>query len=395
MQKISVLDGLRGVAILLVAWHHLYLLGLGSGYDVGPLPLRLSGGIGFSGVELFFVLSGFLLFRPYARALLCAEPWPNTYQFYLHRVRRILPAFYTTLLILLVIFWRLIAPVRLDALLGLIVLDQNVHPASDFLANQIDSPLWTLAVEWQFYLLLPVLALGLKWLAERKDGQARLRFLAMGLGGVVLFGLLSRVLVGWLYYHTGQLPQNVPGGLGILVIILFGTSGRFLEVFALGMAASLVRTWTEARRFPRLGALACLLGLLGLGGCALWAEQAQRFSLTSSQVYLFPPAGAAWVLLGEWTLGLCFACLLLGSLLGAPAASSLFSWSPLRKIGVISFSMYLWHVPLLLALSQVARSFPAFILLGLAVVIVWSAAFYWVVERPFLRWRRANVKPSG
>src|SRR5690348_11900504 len=90
------LDGLRGLAIALVLWYHLMdprvLLG-----KAAPLPLYGLLGSGFSGVFLFFVLSGFLLFLPYARALLSGESWPAAREFYRRRALRILPAYYVSL----------------------------------------------------------------------------------------------------------------------------------------------------------------------------------------------------------------------------------------------------------------------------------------------------------
>src|SRR5690242_15134137 len=96
-QTLPALDGIRALAILLVLWHHLYLVGLASHLDVGPDWLRALSAMAASGVFLFFPLSGFLLFLPYARALLARQPWPRTRQFYLRRALRILPVYLVAL----------------------------------------------------------------------------------------------------------------------------------------------------------------------------------------------------------------------------------------------------------------------------------------------------------
>lgn len=92
-------------------------------------------------------------------------------------------------------------------------------------------------------------------------------------------------------------------------------------------------------------------------------------------------------MLGEWTLGLSFALLLAGVLLGGPKLNGIFSWAPLRFLGKISFSLYLWHVPLLGLLPSI-QPYPLLVLVSLAVLLPWSAASYYLIERPFLRWRR-------
>ena len=102
-REIAELDGLRALAILLVLWCHLTAFGALRGLNVGPPLLHLLGDFGFAGVFLFFILSGFLLFLPYARALLAGAAWPSARAFYRKRARRILPAYYLTLLVLLVL----------------------------------------------------------------------------------------------------------------------------------------------------------------------------------------------------------------------------------------------------------------------------------------------------
>ena len=156
-QEIAALDGLRALAVLLVVGHHLYRWGAGD----WPL-LRLSAlsatlDFGFIGVLLFFVISGFLLFLPYARSLVAGTPWPSVVQFYRRRVLRILPVYYVALTIagiLLMASGKLQGWVLKGLALDFLLL-QNVSPSAANLVGILDGPLWTLAIEWQFYLLLP------------------------------------------------------------------------------------------------------------------------------------------------------------------------------------------------------------------------------------------------
>src|SRR5262249_32205392 len=99
-------------------------------------------------------------------------------------------------------------------------------------------------------------------------------------------------------------------------------------------------------------------------------------------------------ILGEWTLGLCFALLLLAVLCGVPRLRRLLSLGPLRFIGIISYSLYVWHIPLMMVLytdilASSPAAYPRFLLLVVLVLVLWCFASYFLVERPFLRWRRA------
>jgi peptidoglycan/LPS O-acetylase OafA/YrhL len=108
---------------------------------------------GASGVHLFFVLSGFLLFMPYARALLSLRAFPNSLEFYIRRALRILPAYWLALVVMLL----LLEPTFLrpnywyDIGLHLLI----IHNWSQGTIRDINIIFWTMPVEVQFYLLLP------------------------------------------------------------------------------------------------------------------------------------------------------------------------------------------------------------------------------------------------
>src|SRR5690349_20215062 len=104
---ILALDGVRVFATIAVITFHINSLVANNLWDKPSNPLSSAfETFGGSGVTLFFVLSGFLLFMPYANALLFQEHWPSTRRFYLRRVLRILPGYYVALALMILLFQR-------------------------------------------------------------------------------------------------------------------------------------------------------------------------------------------------------------------------------------------------------------------------------------------------
>lgn len=393
---IASLDGLRGLAILLVLCFHWLQVGAESHLALGSSFLLYGAAFGFSGVMLFFVLSGFLLFLPYARAMLAEVAWPSAWQFYRRRMLRILPAYYFVLLVLLLLLNRTLLQ-NIGTMLAALLLLFDIRSALWWHVVQIDTPFWSLTVEWQFYLLLPWLAWVLARLASKRT---RALNLVLGLAGVIVFGLLVRLLAALAHYQAGQnYPVDALAGIGLFFSLVFGMVGRYLEVFILGMAASLCYVWGVEQRHwllfrQRIGYLCLLLACLGMAACVVWALAAHRldFQPPFTANPIFSESESFWII-GEWLIGLCFALLLLGILFADTWPAWLFSLAPLRYCGVISYSLYLWHWPILWACvvgfpSTQPGRFWRFIVFTAGVLLVWCSASYYLIERPFLRWRR-------
>src|SRR5437588_4918493 len=113
--QILVLDGVRAIACLAVLLFHVHFIGGKRGmwsplHDIHDLPGILTYLVasfaysGYSGVILFFILSGFLLFLPYAKLLLFDSPWPSLRRFYLRRIFRILPGYYVAIFFMALFF---------------------------------------------------------------------------------------------------------------------------------------------------------------------------------------------------------------------------------------------------------------------------------------------------
>ncbi|TMC15932.1 MAG: acyltransferase [Chloroflexi bacterium] len=173
---ILLLDGVRAFACLIVIWFHIYRIPRDlSIWNSPPLAHPLLNSFlyfGKYGVTLFFVLSGFLLFMPFAEALLFEKKWPSVRQFYLRRIFRIMPAYYLSLILIVLLFQRQYLQSQHWQELGLFF--TFLMDSSQATFKQLNAPFWTLAVEWQFYMLLPLLALGMRLIVRRVKQRYRL-----------------------------------------------------------------------------------------------------------------------------------------------------------------------------------------------------------------------------
>ncbi len=445
-RTIVALDGLRGLAIAAVLWCHLDDLTFLSSTSRAPSPAVLSPvapsfwlyaaaqNAGTFGVTLFFVLSGFLLFLPYAHALLATgsseRRWPRAAAFYLRRCRRILPA-YGPVLAAILIATAAIAGARhvasgvtwASVLAGTTLLYNHHYDTFNLIAynNPVlgiwTSPLWSLAVEWQFYLLLPVLAWGLDRLTHGRPRQ-----IVLALLGLIVLGLAIRALAAWAHYTMGLAhPADASGLLGGACMVLYGVRGTYIEVFALGMLGSLVyvrgiesgmdgghERWTTAQRMRLatwlLLAATCMAIVVGA-----WAIAAGRFSDPIG--FYFPSAtrhgwlATSYLIVGDFSLGVSALALLL-AVLCLPVSRSLslrhlFEARPLVWLGLISYSVYLWHVPIMKILflsvplgNAISPGGYVRIAAVLAVMLALSSCLYFLIERPFLPRRRAPTAPA-
>ncbi len=298
----SDIQGLRAVAVVLVVLAHASVPGMGGG---------------FIGVDVFFVISGFVITR-----LLHRQPprqvWRNLGVFYARRVRRILPAATLTMVATVLVAWWLLGANFPDTLLGDVrwssLFGANfrlIKTSSDYfipgIAPSLVTHFWSLAVEEQFYVLFPFLVFSLTWLAPRR-GRTWL------LGAVVVVAIATSA---WWSWHSGLSTHTVSAYYSPLT--------RFFEL-ALGALVALMPSLVLARA-RWLASLLTLVGMVALG-LAVWRLQ---------HVTNFPgllawwPCGATAVML--WSGGH-------GSKFG-PAR--LLEFAPVRYVGDVSYSFYLFH----------------------------------------------------
>jgi peptidoglycan/LPS O-acetylase OafA/YrhL len=354
------LDGLRGVAILLVLAFHLNLL---------------SGG--FLGVDIFFVLSGFLI------TSLLGEEWQRNgrislKQFYLRRALRLLPALLALLLASgATCFW---APSWHDV----VARGQEMAVAACYVSNwpflhKVPMPTlghtWSLSVEEQFYLLWPLLFSALLgW------GVSRRRILGLVVTGVLAAAALRLVLYG-------SDPPGSPARLANMMRVYMGLDTR-ADALLVGCLVGLLTTWNLLPRSPRFvaGTGAAALACAAVLAYCVWHKRYEH-----SHFYQGLFTGVA-LMVG----------VILVRLLVAP--SRLVAWvlesAPLVGIGRISYGLYLFHWPILRWLQTTRLGSEITPLLGVLVIGLSLAAAllsYYVLERPCLRLkaRLAVTHPAG
>ena len=338
------IEGLRGIAILLVLLFH------------AGLPWTPGG---FVGVDVFFVISGFLITGKLWRE--SQQPGGlNITRFYAWRIRRLLPAALVAVAVISLVGLLLAAPLDRSELAAdgaasaLSIANMRFIGSVDyFAATTSPSPFlhfWSLSVEEQFYLVWPALIVLLTW----RGGSSRRLIAALLIGVVASFALsiwLTDTSPARAFY---LLPTRVwqLGVGGLLALIgVAGTSRRAGAVAWAGLAAVAVAGVTLTAEMPYPG-LAALL----------------------------PTAGAVALLYG-------------GAAPGGPVR--LLTTAPLRFLGKISYSLYLWHWPLLvLPLMFLERALTGVeVVASVAVAIGVSWLSWRFVEQPFRygdRLRRAT-----
>jgi peptidoglycan/LPS O-acetylase OafA/YrhL len=344
----SAVDALRGAAALGVFLFHAWLYTMpvpragnrDAPGDFAVHELRL-------GLVLFFVLSGFLLFGPWA-----AGRAPKLGEYFRRRAARILPAYYVALLGSIALLWSLDGSpgVRLPPAEGLPLFAVFGQNTSGSTVMKLDPPMWTLAVEVSFYLVLPLLG----WLALRLRRPVAVP-LALVAGGV-LFNL-------WLAVERPGLPfvKSLPA---------------MLPYFGCGMLAAV---FVNRRRVHRRG-LVALAGAALVGADALWhalvdAGGGDTFWPT---VVRDLPAGAG------------FAALMV-AVHGARSVPR--PLAALSALGLVSYGFYLWHVPVLLWLrahSLLPLDPIGAALVGGSVSLALAAASWRLIERPAIAWAKRD-----
>lgn len=355
------LTGLRGIAACWVMLFHLWSLAAGPRVILLGLDLTPVFSCGYLGVDLFFVLSGFLLGLPFLAWASGRRAFPKLALFWKRRCLRVLPAYYIQLATLLVAAFATSGAWPIDFTHFLAYLSME-FVFVDGIAPMLNGVWWTLPIEWNFYIVLPLLGLAF----------ARARWWLVALGVLVaVFGF--RVLC-----YELLLANRSIGPLAYPMIIQL--PGR-LDEFVFGMLAA----WFHLRRTaptPRRDHALLLLGIAGV--IALLCGLDRRGDI-------FAVGDTRWIFIYATCAGASLALVVHAAAARVRLADWLFAGRALAFLGTISYSLYLWHAIVfqLAARSSVMQWLPMASLGGLAlclvpVVLVVSWLSYRLTEHPFL-----------
>jgi len=395
-RRLPGIEGLRALAAGSIVLYHVWLWGaprsqafkLGGFYHFfRQLPL---------GVTLFFTLSGFLLYRPFAAAILRSEPRPAFRSYFRNRALRILPAYWFVLLAAGLILET--ALVRFDGVgslwshPGLLIRDaffvENYSRPSMLTGI---GPAWSLAIEVVFYLALPLLVVGAAFLASRASTRSGRRVAALapalatflvGLSGKVVATLMVRGLgpgFGWVDDWHSVLERS------------FWVQA---DLFTFGMALAVLHVDVQDGivRLPSWWRKATVAGLVGIAVPTMTLLETRR--------------------IGQYPYDtlMALACALLLALVVLPGAreeepagfTRFLEGRAFIATGVISYSLFLWHEPLTRWLANHGWTLGGvggfFLALGEVAVISWLFAIltYQLIERPaLLRKARRSVPTPG
>ena len=371
-------EGLRALcAFGVLAYHAGTFTGVTWGRDasvagLGPWIQHLN-----VGVSIFFVLSGFLLFRPFVVAHLSDAARPRIRSYLWRRMVRIYPAYWVALFLSTWIldlnlgdWW---GHLRFYSLI-------QIYWGDTVLGGLVQA--WTLATEVSFYLFLPIWVLVLcRW---GGTVEQRVRRHYAGLAVLYATGLIVRGMLRAGDHSIG-----------------YGTLAANCDLFAIGMALAVASAAAQVRgRAP--GGLARTIG--DQPGIA-WLAAACCYAgvVTLRYPYGFDPPTVSQEVLREILFGFVAALVVAPGVFGPQdqgLVRRLLRWRPLVFAGVVSYGIYLWHLTVMIELDEPGSFIapPTFLTLTAwtAVIATAVAAVSWfVVERPLLRRVRRPRRPAG
>lgn len=365
-------DGLRAIAALtVICVHTTFASGFTGRSGLGRYTSRLE-----IGVEVFFVISGFLLYRPFAVDHFGGKPALPMRTFWARRLRRIIPAYWVAFLL---VTYVLHADTVRHAWYSLFIYLGFAQIYSPHYALTGVTQAWSLCTEMSFYLMIPLWA----WLLgrTRRSVDRQLRAELLGVLGLTAISLAYRIPV--LSFHT-PLAETMPNWLP-----------AYLDQFALGMTLAVFSAWLAAT-----GRRPAWLSHRALPWVC-WAGAATAFVAVSNIGLPWTPVTASPVgpsLVRQTLYGVFALCMVAPAVFGPQDRGlprRLLRFRPLALVGVVSYGVYLWHEAWMNLWFKWTgdRLFvvPWPEILGFVTVLAVASASlsYVLVERPMQRWGRS------
>ncbi len=381
-------DGLRALAAFAVLIHH---VGFATGWGVSGRYGEYIAHLDFS-PPVFFMVSAFLLYRPFVRDHLRTRPFADISRFFWHRALRVLPAFWISLLLVYLIFGfvsgALAGPRDILTYFGLV----QIYDTRRFFAGM--SQAWTLNVELTFYLLLPLYAFGIRRISARVR-MSRIRVEMIGLVCLFLASYVWRIslytFTNYQYDGVGAAPWS---SLGTRYWI-----PALFDIFALGMGLAVASAWlAEQRETP---AWARFMGRWpslwwGIAGFLWWFVSTQiNFGRDLS------PLTAGDAVLKQFIYSIISFTLVIPAAFGNQDEGwvrKLLRAKPVAYFGMVSYGIYLWHQGWIGQAIDWLGYQPVFFKGGfdavvavtfivLAGAIACGSLSYYLIERPLMRFK--------
>ena len=378
--RFPLFDSLRAIAALCIFAVHLpFAYQMSADDPLRPYLLELN-----VGVAVFFLISGFLLYRPFARARLTGDRRPGTAAYAGRRVLRIVPAYWVALPAVVL----LIGPAGQGGT-STPVFSWDGFPAYFGFAQVYDSSTalggisaaWSLCVEVTFYALLPLWAMLLRRIPCRSSG-AFLRSELLALTALAAIG------VGWTAVWAARANLNPAAFFDVTQnqpwrYVLPG----FLDHFAAGMALAVVSVWAAERPSrPRV------LRAIERAPWLPWLVAAAAYAAIGQLGSLLPNSWAGRYLVTHELQAVVALGLLLPAVFGDPRRGlvrRLLSNRALLWLGLVSYGLFLWHAAIIRRLGDEGAldslGSVGFTAVALALSLAAAAASFYVVERPALR----------
>jgi len=371
--RLGVLDGMRGIAVLLVLWYHIWEL------SWLPAPARWLQWIpetGFIGVHLFFYLSGFVITYPFVRAQFAGERAPTWGHFAWRRFIKIVPSYVLSIAIAYAIGYAALSRFGAAPWQEILTHLLFIHTWWQSTYGSINGVLWTLAVEVEFYLIFPLI-----WFCF-----SRLPFVTAI--AMIALAELWRVHAAHCCFNN-QMPlliENLPG---------------YLDIFACGMLSA----WIFARYGHRWRQSRLSLAMLLLAVAGAWLFCALLINMYDHRNA--PQWEVALQIYTRPLYGLAFAAVAVGSLCAPKFWQLPLANPPLRFLAIISYNLYLYHQ--MLARELVIHHIPPYsgdphaslswqvhyTILAFIVTIAEAALVTYLVERPLLRLPQPRLVPAA
>ncbi len=372
-------EGLRALAASLVVVHHAVALAGPSRAPTFVTPAAVMD----LGVAIFFVLSGFLIYRPFARAHIDGTPTTPLGTYLRRRIVRIVPAYWLALSV----FWAL----------GVIDLGPwsrawrfytfvHIYDAQLIFEGIVQA--WSLGTEMAFYLLVPVWAAVVARFAGRRPGAAALSAELVGVAVLIAAGYFSRAA-----FSASDRIWSEPDVT--MRAVSFTWLPNNIDLFALGMGVAVVSLGVERGLLRRsLAEGAGRWPALWWGGAlALFAWYAYRVGPPPFRV---GHVGFTWQQ-RQLVFGAIGVALLVPAVFGDQGAGLIrrtLRWPPVVAVGMVSYGLYLWHndwmkeVPGWLDTPPGATNLAMLLAVGFGAGLACAAVSYFALERPLQRWQK-------